>query len=83
MPNQANDDHLTEKCAVFAVYGAGLEAARLAFYGLWSLQHRGQESSGITTSDGDRLIQPSMDANHSIKARQSHGVKNASPPYHI
>lgn len=55
MPTQANDDHLTEKCAVFAVYGAGLEAARLAFYGLWSLQHRGQESSGITTSDGEQL----------------------------
>lgn len=33
----------------------GLEAARLTFYGLWSLQHRGQESSGIVSSDGRDL----------------------------
>src|SRR3989344_3747476 len=46
---------LTEKCAVFGVYGTNLEAARLTFYGLWSLQHRGQESSGIAASDGLQL----------------------------
>lgn len=50
-------DQLTEKCAVFGIFESkkqhtGLEAARLAFYGLWSLQHRGQESSGIASSDG-------------------------------
>ncbi len=44
-----------EKCAVFGVYGKGLEAARLTFYGLWALQHRGQESSGIVSSDGTQL----------------------------
>lgn len=33
----------------------GLEVARLAFYGLWALQHRGQESSGIASSDGRDL----------------------------
>lgn len=54
-------DQLNEKCAVFGVYGqpataqTGLEAARLAFYGLWALQHRGQESSGIASSDGKQL----------------------------
>ncbi|MEK9177312.1 MAG: amidophosphoribosyltransferase, partial [Patescibacteria group bacterium] len=41
-----------EKCAVFGVYGQGMAAARLAFFGLYALQHRGQESSGIATSDG-------------------------------
>jgi amidophosphoribosyltransferase len=46
---------LKEKCAVFGVYGADIEAARLTFYGLWALQHRGQESSGIVSSDGDLL----------------------------
>lgn len=41
-----------EKCAVFGVYGKGLEAARLVHAGLWALQHRGQESSGISSSNG-------------------------------
>src|SRR3989344_473082 len=44
-----------EKCGVFGVYGKGLSVARLTFFGLYSLQHRGQESSGITTSDGSQL----------------------------
>jgi amidophosphoribosyltransferase len=44
-----------EKCGVFGIYGPGLEVARLAFFGLFSLQHRGQESSGISTADGTQL----------------------------
>ncbi len=44
-----------EKCGVFGVYGTRLEVARLAFFGLFALQHRGQESSGIATSDGTRI----------------------------
>jgi amidophosphoribosyltransferase len=44
-----------EKCGVFGVYGKGLDVARLAFFGLFALQHRGQESSGIATSDGTKL----------------------------
>ncbi|MBW3538569.1 amidophosphoribosyltransferase [Candidatus Parcubacteria bacterium] len=48
-------DRLTEKCGVFGVYCPGTEAARLAYYGLWALQHRGQESSGIVSSDGHNL----------------------------
>jgi len=46
------DNSIQEKCAVFGTYGTGEEAARLTFYGLWALQHRGQESSGIVSSDG-------------------------------
>ncbi len=46
---------LGEKCAVFGVYGKGLDVARLAFFGLFALQHRGQESSGIAASNGDVL----------------------------
>src|SRR6266481_4126645 len=42
-----------EKCAVFGVYGKGLDVARLSFFGLFALQHRGQESSGIAAADGD------------------------------
>jgi amidophosphoribosyltransferase len=55
MPIAASSDQLTEKCAVFGVCGTGLEAARLTFYGLWALQHRGQESSGIASSDGENV----------------------------
>ena len=46
------EDQLKHKCGIFGVYGKGLEAARLTYFGLYSLQHRGQESSGISTSDG-------------------------------
>lgn len=62
MPVASNiDDQLKEKCAVFGIIGrkfgeeTGLEAARLTFYGLWALQHRGQESSGIVSTDGTEL----------------------------
>lgn len=40
---------------MFGVFGSSKEAARTAYYGLWALQHRGQESSGIATSDGKKL----------------------------
>ncbi len=43
-----------EKCAVFGVYGHP-EAANIAYLGLHALQHRGQESSGIVSSDGQDL----------------------------
>ncbi len=43
-----------EACGLFGIYGTE-DAARLAFLGLYSLQHRGQESAGIVVSDGTRL----------------------------
>ncbi|MDO8552104.1 MAG: amidophosphoribosyltransferase [bacterium] len=46
---------LGEKCGVFGVYGEGLDVARITFFGLFALQHRGQESSGIASSDGKRI----------------------------
>lgn len=49
------DEPLSEKCAVFGIYNVP-DAARTAFYGLWALQHRGQESSGIVSSDGTHLF---------------------------
>lgn len=49
-------DSIEEKCAVFGVYGRGLEAARLTHFGLYALQHRGQESSGISSSTGENII---------------------------
>ncbi len=41
-----------EKCGIVAVFGRGLEVSRLAFFSLFALQHRGQESSGIAVTDG-------------------------------
>ena len=46
---------LREKCGVFGVYAPGEDVARLTFFGLHSLQHRGQESAGIATTDGDSI----------------------------
>ncbi len=50
----ANGIH--EGCAVFGIYGAP-DAAQLTYLGLYALQHRGQESSGIITSDGKRVYE--------------------------
>ena len=48
-------DQLGEKCGVFGVFAPGEDAARLTFFGLHALQHRGQESAGIATTDGKRI----------------------------
>lgn len=45
---------MNEECGVFGVFGH-IEASHLAYYGLHSLQHRGQEGTGIVTADGERL----------------------------
>lgn len=49
------DDRLKEECGVLGVYVPEQEAARIAFFGLFALQHRGQESAGIAVSDGARV----------------------------
>jgi amidophosphoribosyltransferase len=48
-------DHPREECGVVGVYLPGEEASRLAFFGLYALQHRGQESAGIAASDGKNI----------------------------
>jgi len=45
-------DHPHEECGVFGIYAPGEDVARLTFFGLYALQHRGQESAGIAVSDG-------------------------------
>lgn len=45
-------DRLVEKCAVFGVYTKNQKASELVYSGLWALQHRGQDSSGISSTDG-------------------------------
>ena len=44
-----------EECGVFGIYAPDLEVARLTYYGLYALQHRGQESAGIAVSDGSNI----------------------------
>lgn len=46
------DDDLHEECGVFGICAPGRAVARLAFFGLYALQHRGQEGAGIVTCDG-------------------------------
>jgi amidophosphoribosyltransferase len=49
------DDKPHEECGVFGIYAPGEDVARLTFFGLYALQHRGQESAGIATADGTHL----------------------------
>ncbi len=44
-----------ESCGVFGVYAPKEDVARLTFFGLFALQHRGQESAGIATADGKKI----------------------------
>lgn len=50
------DDSPKEECGVFGVFVAPeVSAARIAFFGLFALQHRGQESAGLAVSDGKKV----------------------------
>lgn len=44
-----------EECGVFAIYAPGQQVSNLIYFGLFALQHRGQEAAGIATSDGQTL----------------------------
>ena len=54
MPDKTGLDKLHEECGVAAIYGHP-EASKLAYLSLYALQHRGQESAGISSSDGERI----------------------------
>src|ERR1700742_553090 len=45
-----------DACGVFGVWSPGEDVAKLGYYGLHALQHRGQESAGIAVSDGKRIV---------------------------
>lgn len=54
-PAMDHPDKPEEACGVFGVYAPGDDVARLTYFGLYALQHRGQESAGIVTFDGDTI----------------------------
>nr|WP_026123748.1 amidophosphoribosyltransferase [Nocardiopsis chromatogenes] len=45
-----------DECGVFGVWAPGEEVSKLTYFGLYALQHRGQESAGIALSDGERIV---------------------------
>jgi amidophosphoribosyltransferase len=49
-------DRPKEACGLFGVWAPGEDVARLTFFGLFSLQHRGQESAGMAVSDGTQIL---------------------------
>ncbi|WP_103347886.1 amidophosphoribosyltransferase [Amycolatopsis sp. CA-128772] len=50
------DPEPREECGVFGVWAPGEEVAKLTYYGLYALQHRGQEAAGISVSDGSQIV---------------------------
>lgn len=60
-PEQLNDDSeqrpdkQEEACGVFGIYAPGEDVAKLTYFGLYALQHRGQESAGIATFKGEEV----------------------------
>lgn len=56
MVNVISNKKLNEKCGIFGIYAPGKRAAKIIFYGLQALQHRGQESAGIAVSDGENIL---------------------------
>ena len=55
-PSAFQEDRPRDECGIFAVYGHE-DAAKLTYFGLYALQHRGQESAGIVVSDGGQVLE--------------------------
>ena len=55
-PNDSPEPEVAEECGVFGVWAPGEDVANLTYYGLYALQHRGQEAAGMAVSDGRRTV---------------------------
>lgn len=49
------NEHPQEECGVLGIYAPHEDVARMAFFGLYALQHRGQEAAGIAVADGREI----------------------------
>ncbi|WP_372440722.1 amidophosphoribosyltransferase [Nocardia acididurans] len=54
-PDQ-DENEPREECGVFGVWAPGEDVAKLTYYGLYALQHRGQEAAGIAVADGSQVL---------------------------
>ena len=50
-----SEDKLHEECGVFGIFSHNEDVALNTYWGLYALQHRGQESTGIVVTDGERM----------------------------
>lgn len=50
------EDKGQDECGVFGVWAPGEQVAHLTYFGIYALQHRGQEAAGIATSDGEKIL---------------------------
>ena len=56
VPLDVVDPPIGEECGVFGVWAPGEDVAKLTYYGLYALQHRGQEAAGMAVSDGSNVV---------------------------
>jgi amidophosphoribosyltransferase len=71
-------DRPREACGVFGIYAPGLDVARVTYFGLYALQHRGQESAGIVVTDGSGELNERRDVglvNQVFTERDLHALK--------
>lgn len=71
-------DRPHEACGVFGIHAPGLDVARITYFGLYALQHRGQESAGIVTTDGSGELSERRDVglvNQVFTERDLHALK--------
>lgn len=66
---EAGSDHPHDACGVVGVYARNEDVARIAFYGIFALQHRGQESAGIATANGQHIYR------HTSMGLVSHAIQ--------
>src|SRR5947209_5898998 len=50
-----DEDHPHDECGVFGIFAPREDVARITYFGLFALQHRGQESAGIAVADGEQI----------------------------
>src|SRR5437762_7917254 len=51
----SDGDHPHDECGVFGIFAPREDVARITYFGLFALQHRGQESAGIAVADGEEI----------------------------